>query len=174
MSSCLLHTAVPQYVQMPKGTPKNNFQIWQVIIKISKHRTYRPRTLAELPPRSRPPPPPDRPSGPSAPLRPLRTPPPPPPPTPRTRDRLAPLAPSAPFAHTSRSVMREALALRPNGPNGPQRLRRRLAPNDSPSPNAPPTRDRHAPEPPSACPSPTSQPVTIERHDGPASHAAQA
>ena len=52
--------------------------------------------------------------------------------------------------------------------------RQRLAPNDSPSPNEPPTRDRHAPEPRDACPSPTSQPVTIQRHDGPASHAAQA
>ena len=87
--------------------------------------------------------------------------------------RLAPPPPRAPKPHPHRSVTRADLALRPNEPNGPKKLRRRVAPNDSPSPNALPTRDRHAPEPPSAYASPTSQPVTIQRLGGPASHAAQ-
>ena len=80
--TAVYYTLTAQYVQTPKGTPKNNFQIWQLPVKISKHRTYRPRTLAELPPRSRLAPPPDRPSGPSAPSAPPSDPPHPPPPTP--------------------------------------------------------------------------------------------
>ena len=39
---------------------------------------------------------------------------------------------------------------------------------------APPTHDRNAPEPRDAWPSPTSQLVTIERFEGPASRAAEA
>ena len=37
----------PQYVQTPKGTPKNHFQIWQVLIENSKHQrnSYRPLHL---------------------------------------------------------------------------------------------------------------------------------
>ena len=93
---------------------------------------------------------------------------------PRTRDRLAPPPPRAPKPHPHRRVTRADLALRPNGANGPKQLRRRLALDGSPSPNALPTRDRHAPEPPSAYPNPTNQPVTIQRHDGPSSHTAQA
>ena len=48
-----------------------------------------------------------------------------------------------------------------------------LALKSSRGPNALPTHDRHAPEPPRASPSPTSPPATIERLDGPASGAAQ-
>ena len=52
--------------------------------------------------------------------------------------------------------------------------RRRLAHKSSPSPNASPTHDPHAHTHRDGYASPTSQPVTIQRHDGPASHAAQA
>ena len=91
-----------------------------------------------------------------------------------TRDPLAPVPPRTPFTRTSRSVTRADLALRSNGPNGPKRLRRRAAPTDSRRPNDPPTHDRNARELPRAYASAPSQPVAIQRHDGPASHAAKA
>ena len=82
--------------------------------------------------------------------------------------------PRTPFTRTSRSVTRADLALRSNGPNGPKRLRRRAAPTDSRRPNDPPTHDRNACELPRAYASAPSQPVAIQRHDGPASHTAKA
>jgi hypothetical protein len=63
---------------------------------------------------------------------------------------------------------------RPPGPKRETRLRRRDAPHDSHRPNDPLTHGRDAPDPPSACPTPTSQATTIERHDGPASHGTKA
>ena len=112
----------------------------------------------------------------------------------RTRPGLPPLPspwlyfppPTLTMTCTSRVAFTTYTALRPNdGQTAPNSSRRRMhawrARSRRPTAradrtNAPvPKRDRNAPERPRhAYPSPTSQSVSIQRHDGPASHAAQA
>ena len=146
-------------IQMPKGTPKNNFpnlgqtqlsQKWEFLslnTGRSRRRPLGPSGLGPLRPHSL--------SGRSvAPLRSV----PRPPTTSPTRDRSPPAPSRTRTVLTDRSVARADLAFAPNGPFSPKPP---LRPDGSTSANSFLSHDRHAPRAPQASPSPPNRPVII-------------